>query len=193
MRYPETRPSLIVRLKGQRNEPAWEEFVRAYEPFLYSVVARRGVPPRHVPDITQQILAAIARSVEQWTDDGRPASFRRWLTCVARNIVIRYMAKERRTPGGKGGSGWLDRLNEVAAEPDPAELQDYDFELILWAAEQVRSEFRATSWTAFWETLIDGRSVEDVAQRLGISPGSIYMSRSRIIAKIRAKVSEADV
>ena len=88
MRYPETRPSLIVRLQGQRNELAWEEFVRAYEPFLNSVVARRGVPGRHVPDVTQQILVAIARSVEQWSEDGQPASFRRWLTGVARKFGL---------------------------------------------------------------------------------------------------------
>jgi RNA polymerase sigma-70 factor (ECF subfamily) len=192
MRYPETRPSLIVRLQGQRNELAWEEFVRAYEPFLNSVVARRGVPGRHVPDVTQQILVAIARSVEQWSDDGQPASFRRWLTRVARNIVVRYMAKERRMPGGAGGTEWLAQLHDVAAEPDQAQLQAYDFELIAWAAEQVRGEFKASSWSAFWKTLIEGRTVEDVAQQLGVSPGSIYMSRSRILARIRAKVKEAE-
>ncbi|MBL8851235.1 MAG: sigma-70 family RNA polymerase sigma factor [Planctomycetaceae bacterium] len=192
MRYPETRPSLIVRLQGQRNERAWEEFVRAYEPFLNSLVARRGVPGRHVPDVTQQILAAIARSVEQWKDDGQPASFRRWLSRVARNVVIRYMTKERREPAAEGGSAHLDLLRDVAVEPDQAQVQEYDFELILWAAEEVRDEFRPTSWTAFWETLIEGRSVEDVSRKLGVSPGSIYMSRSRIMARIREKVREAN-
>ena len=192
MRYPETRPSLIVRLQGQRNERAWEEFVRAYEPFLNSLAARRGVPGRHVPDVTQQILAAIARSVEQWTDDGQPAAKRRRLSRVARNVVIRYMTKERREPAGEGGSAHLDVLHDVAAEPDQAQLQEYDFELILWAADEVRDEFRPTSWTAFWETLVDGHSVDEVSRRLGVSPGSIYMSRSRIMARIRAKVQEAD-
>ncbi|MFO1096314.1 MAG: sigma-70 family RNA polymerase sigma factor [Planctomycetaceae bacterium] len=193
MRSPETRPSLIVRLQGQRHEPAWEEFVRAYEPFLNSLVARKGVPTRHVPDVTQQILAAIARSVEQWTDDGQPASFRRWLSHVARNIVIKFMTRERRHPGGQGGTEWLEHLHDVVAEPDSSSRQQYDFELILWAAEQVRHEFRPASWTAFWETLIEGHTVEDTSRRLGVSPGSIYMSRSRIMARIRAKVREADV
>ena len=32
MHAPQTRPSLIVRLKGERNERAWGEFVAAYEP-----------------------------------------------------------------------------------------------------------------------------------------------------------------
>jgi RNA polymerase sigma-70 factor (ECF subfamily) len=62
--------------------------------------------------------------------------------------------------------------------------------LIVWAAEQVRDEFIATSRAAFWSTVVDGTSVQDVAAELGISRGSIYMSRSRIMARIRRKVSD---
>ena len=73
MSLPETRPSLIVRLKGERNELAWGEFVSAYEPFVWRLVERQGVPARHVADATQQVLVAIARSVEGWQDDDQGA------------------------------------------------------------------------------------------------------------------------
>jgi RNA polymerase sigma-70 factor (ECF subfamily) len=189
MPQPETRPSLIVRLKGEQNQLAWTEFVSAYEPFLRRVIQRRGVAERHVPDVTQQVLLAIARSVDDWHDDGDPASFRRWLSRVARNVVIRFMSHERRQIGGQGGTGFQELLDRV---PDARDEQtgDYEYELVVWAAEQVRGEFRETSWKAFWATLIDGRPVADVAAELGVTPGSIYMSRSRIMARIRAKVRE---
>jgi len=61
----ETRQSLIVRLKSEQNELAWRDFVCAYEGFLNQLVRRQGVPERHVPDITQQILLTIARSCIQ--------------------------------------------------------------------------------------------------------------------------------
>ena len=63
MRTPETRHRLIARLNDQRNELAWTEFVCAYEPFLARLVRRQGTPDRHVPDITQHLLIAIAKSV----------------------------------------------------------------------------------------------------------------------------------
>ena len=66
----------------------------------------------------------------------------------------------------------------------------YEHELILWAAELVRGEFRDTSWRAFWTTQVDGRAVVDVARELGVTSGSIYMSRSRILARIRTKIQE---
>ncbi|MBW3599756.1 MAG: sigma-70 family RNA polymerase sigma factor [Planctomycetes bacterium] len=190
MRQPETRPSLIVRLQGQRNELAWTEFVSAYEPFLLSLIRRQGVPDRHVADVAQQVLAAIARSVESWRDDGNPASFRRWVSRVARNVVIKFMTRERRQVGGRGGSDVLELLNNVPDAPDREGEHAYEYELILWIAEKVRGEFRETSWKAFWATLVEGRSVADVAAELGVTPGSIYMSRSRIMARIQAMVRE---
>ena len=186
---PETRPSLIVRIADQRNELAWTEFALAYEPFLRHLIERQGVPPRHLPDVTQQVLLAVARSVEGFRDDGSPASFRRWVSRVARNAALKFMSRQRRQIGGEGGTDLL-RLLEQVSDPVLDHDDEYDYELIRWAAEQVRSEFRETSWQAFWATLVEGHPVADVAAQLGVTPGSIYMSRSRIMARIRAKVRE---
>lgn len=74
MRQPETHPSLIAHIKGQRNEFAWTEFVMAYEPFPSRLVERQGVPQRHAPDVVQQVFLGIARLIDGWQDDGRPWS-----------------------------------------------------------------------------------------------------------------------
>ena len=191
MRPPDTRHSLIVRLKDQRNEPAWTEFVCAYEPFLTRLVRRQGTPDRHSADVTQQLLIAIAKLVDGWKPDGQVASFRRWLGCVARNVVIKYMMRERKQVSGQGGSDFLKLIEQTTdASIDTEQARKYEQELILWAAELVRGEFRDTSWRAFWATQVEGRSVADVSQELGVSPGSIYMSRSRIFARIRTHIAE---
>ncbi len=190
MPQPETRISLIARLNDPRNEPAWRDFMDTYEPFLRRLAVRQGVPERHVPDVVQQVLLAIAKSVDGWQDDGSPASFRRWLATVSRNIVIKFMTRERKQAGGHGGTEIVDLLSNIPAEPDADQVQRYEHELIVWAAEQVRGEFVETSWKAFWATVIEGQTVSDVAAELHLSPGSIYMSRSRIMAKIRTKVEE---
>lgn len=190
MPHPKTRHSLIVRLQDEHNDRAWEDFVVAYEPFLYRMATRQGVPERDVPDVVQQVLMAVARSVGGWSDDGKDASFRRWLATVARNIVIRFMTRERRQPASGGGTSVLDLMQNLADEPTAEQRQRYDHELIVWAAEQVRSEFIETSWAAFWATTIEGRVVAEVAAELNVSTGSIYMSRSRIMAKIRKLIQE---
>ena len=188
MTTPKTRHSLIVRLQDADNEAAWQNFVVAYEPFLRRLAVRQGVPERHIPDVTQQVLLAIARSIDGWQDDGQQASFRRWLSTVSRNIVIKFMTRERKHDTVGGGTDLLEQLQQIPAAPDPQLVRRYEHELIIWAAEQVRGDFQPTSWQAFTATLIDGRSVEEVAHELNVTPGSIYMSRSRILARIRDRI-----
>ncbi len=183
-----TRHSLIVRLNDEQNELAWGEFVAAYEPFLCRMASRQGVPDQHVSDVVQQVLLAIAKSVDGWKDDGQSGSFRRWLTTVCRNIVIKFMTRERKHTPAAGGTEIVELLQNVPDEPTTNDVKQYEHELIVWAAEQIRGEFIESSWAAFWATVIDGRSVNEVAKELNITPGSIYMSRSRIMARIRRKV-----
>ena len=99
------------------------------------------------------------------------------------------MSRKRREIGGQGGTDVLDLLANVPDVSDDQTLK-YEYELVLWAAGQVRGEFLESSWKAFWMTFVDGRSVAEVATELGVTPGSIYVSRSRILARIRAIVRE---
>ncbi len=189
MSHPKTRHTLIVRLKGD-DERAWADFVAAYEPFLRQLAIRHGVPQSHVSDVVQQVLLAIAKSVDGWTDDGKGGSFRRWIATVARNVAIKFMTRERKHKGVAGGTDLVDLLQQIPAPPDREQLRKYEHELIVWAAEQVRNEFVATSWAAFWATTVEGRDVTEVATELGLSRGAIYMSRGRIMTRIRTKVGE---
>ena len=55
---------------------------------------------------------------------------------------------------------------------------------------KIRDEFRASTWQAFWRTCIDGRTAAEAAAELEMSIGNVYVARSRIIARLRERVSE---
>src|SRR5438128_2179860 len=115
MPQPETNLSLVLRLKDWANQPAWQEFVCVYEPFLTQLIRRANTPEHDVADVSQQLLCAIARSVDSWSSDGQTASFRRWLARVARNVSIKYLTREKRQVHGQGGTDFLEML---VATPD---------------------------------------------------------------------------
>jgi RNA polymerase sigma-70 factor (ECF subfamily) len=193
MNPPETRPSLMLRLSDPRDERAWEQFWEVYEPFLLRLMRQFGLQDSDARDVTQQVLARVAQSVATWEPDGQPASFRRWLFRVARNAVLKFLARRDREPLSIGGTDFLDQL-ENQPLPDGLELaaceRRYQETVFIWAAERVRSEFRESSWIAFWETAVKLRPVSEVAAELGLSHGAIYVARSRIIARLRSQVQQ---
>lgn len=192
---PETRASLVVRLRSVRDEAAWGEFLTIYEPLILRLLRKHGLQDSDSRDVCQQVLSAVARDIEQWKPDGAKESFRRWLFQIARNRVIKFLVRERRGASAKGGTDAqlvLDGLPD-ARESLSAEFEkEYRQQLLLCAAEQIRGEFRETTWAAFWRTCIDGRSVAEVADELGTSAGNVYVARSRIMARLRTRVSELE-
>lgn len=190
---PETRASLVVRLRSARDEAAWAEFLEVYEPLILRLLRKHGLQDCDSRDVCQQVLVAVAHDIEQWKPDGVKESFRRWLFQIARNRVIKFLVKERRAASATGGT---EAQFVLEALPDARDSLSAEFEreyrqqLLLCAAEQIRGEFRESTWFAFRRTCIDGRSVAEVAEELGISVGNMYVARSRIIARLRVRVSE---
>jgi RNA polymerase sigma-70 factor (ECF subfamily) len=188
---PKTRSSLVARLRDARDHEAWTEFVAVYEPLILRLMRRQGLQDCDAHDACQQVLQAVARDVECWRPDGRQASFRRWLFRIARNRAINIIVHQRKQVRASGGTsaqmileGQPDRSETLAAEFQ----REYRQQILLWAAEQIRAEFRENTWQAFWRTCVDDRPIAEVAAELGMTAGNVYVARSRIIARLREKV-----
>jgi RNA polymerase sigma-70 factor (ECF subfamily) len=192
---PETRPSLLVRLKDARDEAAWREFVEIYQPLLLRLARQRGLQDADAAELTQDVLMAVARSIEAWDPDPSRGSFRGWLSRIARNLMINALVRRQRGPRIVGGTKNLQRLEDEPAQDCP-ESSLFDLEhrrqLFLWAAQQTRGEFHESTWQAFWRTCVEHRTVAEVAAELHLSPGAIYVARSRVMARLREKVKSAE-
>ena len=62
---PETRDSLLVRMRDPRDGQAWAEFVQIYEPVVYRLARGQGLQDADARDLTQQVLMAVAARVER--------------------------------------------------------------------------------------------------------------------------------
>src|SRR5207247_8579539 len=95
---PRTRPSVLLRVRGERDERAWAEFLMLYEPLVLRLMRRRGLQESDARDTTQQVLLRISGAIERYEPDGAEASFRRWLFRVARNVVVTFLIRQSRQP-----------------------------------------------------------------------------------------------
>jgi RNA polymerase sigma-70 factor (ECF subfamily) len=140
---PKTRLSLLVRLKNAQDHGAWTEFTAIYEPLILRLLKQNGLQESDARDVCQQVLAAVAKDIEQWRPDGRDRSFRRWLFRIARNRVIKFLVNERRNPRGTGGTDAHLALEQKQDEGESiSELfeREYRQQLLMSAAEEIRTD-----------------------------------------------------
>ena len=69
---------------------------------------------------------------------------------------------------------------------------EYRRRMLDWAAEQVRDEFSEPVWLAFWRTGVEGQSAEDAAHGLGLSVGTVYQYKSRVVARLRREIERVE-
>ncbi len=143
--------------------------------------------------MTQEVLLAVSKAVGRWEADPARGSFRGWLATITRNLVVNFLIRQSRHPRGTGDSNFARWLDEVPS-PDCGESQLFALEhrrqVFLLAASEIESEFRSEHWRAFWETSITGREVAEIARELKMSAGAVYVARSRVMKRLREKVSE---
>ena len=68
--------------------------------------------------------------------------------------------------------------------------REYQERLLACAAEQVRPSFEETTWQAFWQTAVLGKPGKEVAARLGMTVGAVYIAKSRVLSRIKARVHQ---
>ena len=192
---PETRASLLVRMRDPRDGRAWAEFAQIYEPLVYRLARGQGLQDADAHDLTQQVLMAVAARVERWDPDRSKGSFRGWLLRVARNLTVNLIINRRRHPPGTGDSD-VQRLLDEKPAPAGEESALFDVEyrrqLFRWAAQQVHGEFHETTWDAFWRTCVDGVEIKQAAEQLDMSVGAVYIARSRVLVRLREKVEQLE-
>ena len=189
--FPETDYSLIDRVKDMGNGASWLDFMRIYQPVVYRLARRRGMQDADAHDIVQQVFASISRSLAEWKPAKDQPPFRAWLTTIARNAITTALTR-RRPDQGTGSSSVADVLERLPnAEQTNAELiMEARREIVRWAAKQIRPEFTELTWDIFWKTAMQEFSVAEVSKSTGRSIGAIYVTRHRVLSRLKEKIAE---
>ena len=188
---PSTRASLLVRLRNPQDERAWTEFTAIYSPLVYRLARRKGLQDADAADLVQEVLRAVASAIDRFDPDPTRGPFRNWLFRIAQNMVINFLASQHRHPRGIGGDFVTLLERQTVPSQEDSALFELEFrrQLFRWASEQIRDEFQATTWSAFWKTWVEGKKSKDVATELRMSLGAIYMARSRVVARLREVIA----
>ncbi len=190
---PLTRATLLVRLKDPRDTVAWSEFVDLYGPVVYGFARKRGLQDSDAADMVQEVLRSVARNADRMEYDPKKGTFRGWLYTVTRNKIYNFLTSQKRRPRAAGDVSSQERLEALA---DPSNQSEADWELEYQrrlsskAMDRVKHEFQPATWQAFVGTAVEGRQALEVGQALKMSPGAVYVAKSRVLARLRDEVQK---
>ncbi|MCA9153168.1 MAG: sigma-70 family RNA polymerase sigma factor [Planctomycetales bacterium] len=189
---PETRASLILRLRNADDLVAWDEFVELYAPVVFRTARARGFQAADADNLVQEVLLAVSQSVTKWLERDDRGSFRMWLLALARNHAVNMLTRRSTRMLGRNDSEAQRQMNERQTVDEISHRIDleYDRTVFRWAAERVQQVVADKTWQAFWLTHVEGLSIDDVAKKLGTRPANIYFGRSRVMSRIQDLVKQ---
>ena len=191
---PLTRVTLLTRLKDGRDGDAWREFVQLYGPVVYRFARNRGLQDADAADLMQDVLRSVARNAHRMEYDPKKGTFRGWLYTVTRNKIYNFLSSNKNRPRGTGDADAQERLDATPAReeegPDADWEKEYQRRLSARAMEIVKGEFHANTWSAFWQTAVEGKPAADVGQALKMTAGAVYVAKSRVLARLRDEVQK---
>lgn len=188
-----TSRSLIERLR--RNEtPAWRDLVQLYSPLIIHWCQKSGLAAQDCADINQEVFRAVVANIESFRKEKPSDTFRGWLRTITRNKVHDHFRRAGKQPLAVGGTDANLRLTQ-AADADDELVRDEDdlraeHELFARAIGMIRREFKPQTWDAFWRVVVDGQSATDVAEKLGMRPGTVRVAKSRVLKRLRQQLGD---
>jgi RNA polymerase sigma factor (sigma-70 family) len=174
-----TRQSLIVRVRDQYDDAAWEEFVAAYQGYVYVIIRRTGIGPEDAEDLRQRVMLKLWKKLPDFRyDDSR--RFRSWLATVARNVVIDHVRAVRDV---------RPETIELAVIPEVETLAEREWERYLTnlALKRVADRFSEHARKVFSLSL-DGLDTATIAEELDLKPNTVNQLRKRVRDRLTREI-----
>jgi RNA polymerase sigma-70 factor (ECF subfamily) len=189
---PETSLSLLDRLSNDSDPDSWQRLVDLYTPLLKQWLRRYDVFDPDADDLVQDVLLVVTRELPEFRHNQRQGAFRSWLKAIVVNRLRNHWRARKTRPNAPGGSDFTNRLAEL--QDDTSGLSriwsdEHDRQVIRGLLLICQAKFTPTTWQTFRRMMIDGVDADVVAAEFGITPNSVYIAKSRVLAALRREAA----
>lgn len=189
-----TSVSLVGRLRHTpTDQAAWKEFLRRYGGRIHAWCRGWGLQDADAEDVTQNVLAEIARQMHNFRYDPT-RSFRAWLRTIAHGAWCDFLERKPERGRGTGDSGVLQLLQGVEARDDLSRQleEEYDRHLLDEAVAQVQPRVEPHTWEAFRLLAFEGLSGSEAASRLGMKVGAVFVAKGRVQKLLKEQIQKLE-
>ncbi len=199
-----TRPSELRRLADWRNELAWSEFQKRYEPLLRCCCKQLALDESATDEVRQETWIEVAIRMKTFVYDPSQ-SFRGWLWRVcerkaidyfrthAADVVLPYEERDEKSLGKIVGVG-RNRAGDGTHESAEDEEIDPELSALRRSVEQVHDRVKQSvkpeTWEAFWLVGIMFWSLKDTARHLNMKIAAVSAAKNRVERRLREEGNE---
>jgi RNA polymerase sigma factor (sigma-70 family) len=187
-----TRETLLIRVRRQYDEAAWEEFVRYYRGYVYNIASRMGLRHHDAEEVVQNVMLQLWKKLPEFEYDASKGRFRGWLCTVTGNMAKTLLQRkahdvDRLAPGEQ--EELISYLHEIRPTPthELAE-QEWAAYITSLAWSRLQGEFGENEKKAF-EMVSKGGAVEEISRQLGITSSSVYVYKKRVYDRLKKEIA----
>ena len=180
-----TNPSLLLRLRDNRERQAWALFVEVYGPLIFSYCRRKKLQDSDAADVSQEVLTRLSKALTRFEYEPKRGRFRDWLGRVTHRELLQFWKRQGRV------NAMQTRNGQVAIDSvEDTKNWDEHFhsELLQLAIARIRTEFEDETWRIFEQLWFESMLPAEVARSFRVSMGSVYVAKSRVLKRLRAEV-----
>jgi RNA polymerase sigma-70 factor (ECF subfamily) len=188
---PQTRQSLLLRLRSRADDDAWTEFLALYGPAVFGYFRRRGLQEADAVDLTQEVFRAVSGAITRFEYQPARGRFRSWLFTIVSREFLKFRRRCDRLPLA-AEPGALDQYPREEPDAEAIWEESVRRQLFERALEEVRTQVSEATFRAFTLTAVDGLPGEEAAGRLGMSRAAVYLARGRVLARLRTIIASIE-
>ena len=159
--------SATIRAVAAGDQDAFAQLYADYVPMVHAIVLGR-VPSRHVDDLVQDVFVTAYARIGELRD---PTAFGGWIAAIARNRSTDHLRQSREQVA----------LPDELPGGDPIEAETF---AVLEVIRKLPEAYRDT----LLMRLVEGMSGAEIAERSGLTPGSVRVNLHRGMKLLREKL-----
>ncbi len=182
-----TTITLLEGLKDAQNDAAWRRFTRQYRPMVVKFAAKLGLNDTEAEDAAQETMAAFVRGYCSGAYDRSKGRLRTWLLGIAFHKIKnarRAAGRETVLTDRSDATGFLASL-EASNEIEKFWEEEWQRAVVDDCLEEVARTVDSKTYDAFNRYVLQGQPAQDVAKQLGVTRNAVYISKNRVISKVR--------
>src|SRR5262249_8942996 len=143
-------------------------------------------------DLCQDVLLTVYKELSRFQHNGQPGAFRSWLRVITSNCARRFWRSRGRQPAAAGNDlfAMAEQLEDPASELRARWQQEHDQHVLQWLVHSLEPEFDPATLDAFRRLTLEGIPAPQLADELGLTIGTVYVFKSRVLRRLREEAQQ---